>query len=300
MKEKILGVINREQYFLMYRGGAGGEFLSNLISENSTKFRNYDSSSYSPGLNRTQISLPKFYQCLTSVKCKTQSNDDLVRKMMKSHQLNDFNIFESINEAHAFLDSGPPPLIRIHYTFSDCFNLSNTWIIVQDESKWFDYTSNLLCLKSGIRKLDREEVKGVFYYRLSEIPERKQKVDQALEYIEKNNIKTLYGIQYEPLFCDPNILDISFDELFNTDPVELIHQYGKFFDQPYEEFYSLTMKRINNRMNVIPFSKIFEKGYIENIFGVERDLSKDIKDWHDKNLALLSQHGFEIDKYLHE
>lgn len=294
---EIKKILDREQYFLMYRAGAGGEFLSDLITSHTTRFRKVESN-YHGSVNRTQINLPKFYQCFTAVKTKDKSLDVLIDKIIKAHTIFGYDLQSSIDEANYFLDNGKPPLIRIHYTFTDYFTKNNTWLLIQDDIKWFEYTSNLYYLKSGLSPIPREEIKSIFYYPLANTPKYKEKIDGALQYIETNNIEKVYQVQYEPLICDPNEFSIGYDELFSTKPEDLIKKYGSFFDQPYSKFYATTMEKIGNRVNIIPFSKIFVPGFLENLFNLDSSVTDEIENWHRKNLLLLNSYDFETAKYM--
>jgi hypothetical protein len=51
----------------------------------------------------------------------------------------------------------------------------------------------------------------------------------------------------------------------------------------------LYKKSVENNYNIIQMSKMFEKGYLEDIFNIPgNDFHKDLMTWHERNLLLIS------------
>ncbi len=88
-------------YYFMYEGGAGGEFLSNLISKHSDLFRKYSELDCSVNEdNRTFVKIPKLFEYVGSSRLRKKEGDTellLINSIRKQIELSlnfDFWNFE--------------------------------------------------------------------------------------------------------------------------------------------------------------------------------------------------------------
>jgi len=301
-------LIDYPVYYLMYPGGTGGEFLSNLISLYSNKFRSNVSKKITvDDKNRTFVWLEPFFQTVSSSRLKKHGIDELVTALKDQHNFLNFDIKESTDQAIAYLTKERPPLIRCHVSTNSYFHNNNTYLILPDDVKWHKYKEILIFIKALINKhycpTDKEKIK-FFEYDLSSLtsnPGLFNLHNSALDWVIKNNITDLYEIQLAVIRNSHHVVELtaSFDEIFNTDPITLFKKYNHIMCK-FEVEYEHSFNRLHDKViSVIKYSEIFKKGYLENIFDIESDeFHKKLIEWHEKNLELMTKYDFDTTPYI--
>jgi len=301
-------------YYLMYPGGTGGEFLSNLISIYSNKFRS-KVSNYTrvDDKNRTKVWLVPFFQILSSCRVKKSSNtingtDELINVIKEQHNFLKFDIKESTEQAINYLTKEEkPPLLRCHGSTNSYFHNNNTYLILADDRKWHEYKEILLFLKALMNKYycptDKDRINFFEYERSSSINdlEMTNLYSDALEWTIKNNITNLYEIQLDVIkhtYLLKNKITASFQEVFNTDPITLFKKYNHVMCD-FESQYYFLHDRLNGKViSIIKYSEIFKKGYLEKMFDIESDeFHEKLIEWHEKNLEVMSEYNFDYTKF---
>jgi hypothetical protein len=292
-------------YYLMYPGGTGGEFLSNLISIHSSKFRNKVSSHVNQNNNnRTHVFLLPFFQIVSSSRTKSLEFDDFVTAIKKQHNFLNYDIKEKTDEAIKYLnEDSKPPLIRCHVSTNSYFQKNNTYVILADNNKWHSYKEILLFLKALKNKhyCPTIEIKRKFFeYELSSSTndiKLHNLYNSALDWVIKNDITEMYEMQLDVIKCSID-LNVTFAEIFKTNDDALFKKYNHIICD-FESQYKYLYPKFNNKViTVIQYSKIFKKGYLENIFDIESDeFHEKLLNWHERNLELMSKNGFNYNEY---
>lgn len=308
-------LLNYPAYYFMYPGGTGGEFLSNLISTYSSKFRS-EVSTYIrvTDKNRTHVFLLPFFQIVSS--CRIQKPihsshfsmsevDDLVTTIKNQHDFMRYSVTEKTDEAIAYLTKDQkPPLLRCHVSTNKYFTNNNTYLLLADNKKWHTYKEILLFLKVLLNKHDcpteTKKIKFFEYERSSNVVNKElfNLYNNALDWVIKNDISELYEIQLDVIKHMLTDDRITFAEIFNTDPISLFKKYNHIICD-FESQYNYIYPKLNNAViEVIKYSKLFKKGYLEKIFNIESDeFHEKLIEWHERNLELMSKNGFDCNKY---
>jgi hypothetical protein len=67
------------------------------------------------------------------------------------------------------------------------------------------------------------------------------------------------------------------------------------FEAEYKYLFDRSKDKV---IEIVKYSKIFQKGYLENMFDIESDeFYEKLIQWHEKNLALMNKNGFDISPY---
>jgi hypothetical protein len=298
----------------MYPGGTGGEFLSNLISIYSNKFRSKVSDTiFVNDSNRTSVRLLPFFQIVSSCRLKRPTDiingvDDLINVLREQHTFLNLNIKESTEQAINYLTKEEkPPLLRCHVSTNSYFHNNNTYLILADNKKWHKYKEILIFLKALLNKhycpTDKDRIRFFEYERSSSIGDLKMfnLYNDALEWTIKNNITDMYEIQLDVIkhkYLLKAEITASFDEIFNTDPVALFKKYNHImckFEAEYKHLFDRSKDKV---IEIVKYSKIFKKGYLENMFDIELDeFHEKLIEWHEKNLELMSINNFDYTEY---
>lgn len=297
---------NYPQHYLMYRGGSGGEFLSDLIAEYSGKFRKFDPKRKQviKHTNRTLLRLPSFYQSVSAVRTRSSNFDNFLMDIYNIHKFNNIDIHTSANDAIAFLkEHTSPPLFRTHISFNPYFTKHNAHMILVDTENWYDYKEILIFLKAHtpIECNSSIELTNVFNYELGSSINNvvvHTLLNNALEWTIKNNIKTLSSIQIDTvklMALDPTI---TFEDIFYNTPLDVFKKYNHI-DNTFLDYYNFVEPKMKNQVNIIKYSNLFDKGYLEDMFDIESDeFHTKLIQWHDANLKLMLENKFDISRYV--
>ena len=297
---------NYPQHYLMFRAGSGGEFLSDLIAEYSDKFRKFDPKRKQviKHTNRTLLQLPFFYQSVSAVRTQSTNFDNFLMDIYNIHKFNNVDIRTSTNDAISFLnEQTAPPLFHIHISINQHFTKNNSYLLLLDTAHWYNYIDILLLLKTQLPIIcnTNEELIDAFKYQLGASinnVDTYKLLNDALEWTMKNNIKTVSNIQIDTLplmTADPTI---TFDDIFCNSPVDVFKKYNHI-NNKFLDYYNSIEPRVRDSTNVIEYSKLFNKGYLEDMFDIKSDnFHSKLLQWHDNNLKLMTRHEFDIAPYI--
>ena len=296
---------NYPQHYLMYRGGSGGEFLSDLISEYSDMFRKFDPSRKTvvENTNRTLLKLPFFYQSVSAVRTRSTNFDDFVMDIYNIHKFNNVDVHTSVDNALSFLkENSSPPLFRTHVSFNPYFTKQNAHMILVDTDYWYDYKEILIFLKAHtlIKCNSDIELANIFNYELGSSinnPVIHKLLNDAIDWTIKNNIKTLSSIQIDTvklMALDPTI---TLSDIFYNSPLDVFKKYNHI-NNSFLDYYNFVEPKMRDQVNIIKYSKLFNNGYLEDMFNIESDeFHAKLIQWHDNNLKLMLENKFDISRY---
>ena len=292
------------QYYLIYRGGSGGEFLSYLISKYSPKFRKIADKKLIKDINRTQLYLPNFFECLSRTRSNSLTQSDLIKELAIIFYNRKEDISSATTEAINFLKAdNKPPLIRCHMTTNPYFNMNNSYWILADNEVWHNYAGELLFLKAmnnfhyvnGI-----EDIQKIFNVHLDGSAndiDRYNIIRIGINWAIENNVKQINDIQMT-MIAWGMILDpmLSYSEIFNSTPIEVYKRYAQLYSY---NTYNDSNQSLIDKGNLIRYSNLFAKGYLEEMFSIEsNDFHNELIEWHNSNLDLLSKNNFDTTSYL--
>jgi hypothetical protein len=292
-------------YYLMYQGGAGGEFLTNLISQHSMLFKKYTKDDMRiDENNRSFVKIPNLFQLVGANKSKKRIGDPIDTLIATIKKTAGDELQYNIRDSIKYLNSdSKPPLFRCHLSTNEYFG-KNTYLMLIDTSDWYDYTQSLLFLKVSNKMhscpTDEERIKLFEYEFQVHINNIKihQCLTDGLEYVIKNKIDMVYEQHIITLELMPFIPELTIDYIFSTDPIELHKKYYKFqnsHDEIYQRFEEIYEKR---NATFIKYSRLFQKGYLENLFEIDStSFHYELLEWHERNLELMSKNNFDYTKY---
>jgi len=301
---------NYSVYYLMFGGGAGGEFMSNLISKHSNKFRKNVSNNVTvTPQNRTLVELPKFFHLVYHCNLTyTSSMSDLINVLKTKHDFLGYNIKDTIEQAIDYLEQdNKPPLLRCNILSNSYFNKENTYLICADNEKWYTYAGCLLFIKDisvAVHCQSEADIIKFFEHDRSRyINDAKLSglLNAALDWIIKNEISIMYPIQLDVITYMRYDKTITFDEIFKSSPIELYNKYFYKIMGNFESYSNYQIPSLKERgVTIINYSMIFVKGYLEEIFDIDSDseFHDQLIDWHEKNLSLMAVYGFDTASYI--
>jgi hypothetical protein len=290
----------------MAEGGEGLEYITYLISNYSPKFTNGEV--YQDiNLNRWHTKEIWFYYILAQAMTPNPNVDHLVDYLhdafIENNKINNQEDIDScLKNAKLFHESLiKPPLLRTHYSNCDYFNTSNTWLLYLDDIKWFEYRWCLWYIKNWNNTILKKDFGRVIYshktYRVMENIST-MSYDKLLELIESKNLEQLPEgyitfLKFVPSDYDlTDYLDNSLSDLFEKIKPTIPLQYENIKSK-HSTANTLT------KVNILNYSDIFTKGYLENIFEITSDeFHTNLIDWHEKNLSLMSSYGFDTTPYI--
>ena len=297
---------NYPQHYLMYRGGSGGEFLVDLISQYSDMFRKFNPNHrfVNSNTNRTSLQSPFFYRCMKMVQTRSADFDDLVTGVCNIHKFNNVDVSTSIKEAASFLkENTATPLFHIHISFNEYFTKKNSHVILLDTDYWYNYIDILLMLKTQfpmVCKSDTDLIEA-FKYQLGASINNEvtyKLLSNAVEWAKQNNIKTVSNIQIDTVLSMISNPDITFDDIFYNSPVDVFKKYNHI-NNNFSDYYSNVEPKMRDSTNIIKYGEIFNKGYLEEMFNIESDeFHSKLIQWHDNNLKLMERNEFDITPYM--
>jgi hypothetical protein len=304
----ILDVLsNYPVYYFMFRGGSGGEFLTNLISKHSSKFRN----NVSIGIdvtneNRTLVTLPTLFHMISYAKSDS-SVKDLIDTIKNKIEFLGYSVTTAVDEAIDYLKKdSKPPLFRCNILSNSYFTKDNTYLLLADTEKWYTYIGILLFLKDLAVKHycpnDADKIKFFEYDRSRYLNNAELSIllIDGLEWVIKNNISHLYGMQLDAIYYMQYDKTITFEQIFNTAPKDLFDKYFYKVVGDFESYSNDQISLLKERgVTIINYSNIFDKGYLEEIFEIDdREFHVQWINWHEKNLTLMTNHGFDTTSYI--
>jgi len=312
-KQEIKNILfNNPQHYLMADGGEGMEFISTLISKYSTKY--WKNESLITDKNRSHVKLPWFYTILSNMITYDSSIpkmiDDFHNLLIEHtayankdgsewHTPEDIDI--CINNVKTFYNTiDKPPLIKTHFSNSDYFTKENTFFIYPDEYKWFQYKWHMWYIKVWNGELNSADFDWVFHTRKTMFLLQGKSCsayDRLLKLVKDNKMEDMLEgyIAYLDL-ADPDIdlegyLDIPMSELYRRAVLDLPKKYNRWVGN---------LKSMNtfDKVNVIEYSKVFKKGYLEDMFEISSDnFNDEMSKWHNKNLSVMEKFNLNTQPY---
>jgi len=312
-KQEIKNILfNNPQHYLMKDGGEGMEFISTLISKYSTKY--WKNESLITDKNRSHVKLPWFYTILSNMITYDSSIpkmiDDFHNLLIEHtayankdgsewHTPEDIDI--CINNVKTFYNTiDKPPLIKTHFSNSDYFTKENTFFIYPDEYKWFQYKWHMWYIKVWNGELNSADFDWVFHTRKTMFLLQGKSCsayDRLLKLVKDNKMEDMLEgyIAYLDL-ADPDIdlegyLDIPMSELYRRAVLDLPKKYNRWVGN---------LKSMNtfDKVNVIEYSKVFKKGYLEDMFEISSDnFNDEMSKWHNKNLSVMEKFNLNTQPY---
>ena len=292
--QRVKYILDMPQHYLMYRGGAGGEFLASQVYQYSTKFKNTSISSVTNKNNKTIADVNEFHRAINSASFKLlKSSDDLIQSITTNILKQKDPIFlldKTITTLDLLNEQGTELLFRIHELPHEYF-YNKTFLVYSTQNKWRDYWNKLYFIKgsynlTALQALNSTGVREDYNSNL---------IKDLIEYCKENNIKEVNQNHFH---------DIIMYRL-NKSQIEKLLKYP--LNNTYE------MKHINflvgdsflnsstfdfDNYRTISYSRYFEQGYLEDKFEIDsNEFHDNLIEWHEKNLKLLSTNGFDITEF---
>ena len=294
----------KTQDWLQFPGGSGGEFFALHISKYSSIYENLTHLTTVNKENRTIIELPKFFKLMASVPAMSGNLNDLYDGIIRDAQILKLDLNKELDIAENFIKN-KKYLLRVHYSVNDYFNKQNSFAVIPDNELWLEYTSLMLVIKACSYRIDYN-LASIYFdeYTIKNNKDRK-KYDDALKWMLDNNQTEIY---FGHRYCIEYLEEIgSYKDIF---AMSLVDIYNFFFNKIKEKplpscpvyhnnFIQESKDMLTGKVNVIEYTKIFDKGYLENMFNINNPMfHQELLEWHTKNISLIKSYGFETDKFI--
>ncbi len=292
--------------YIMYRGGAGGEFLTYNISKCSDDYEELIASDF--GNNRWNLEVPAFINAIALSRCKQQPIDTLIDRIKDLIVLKGLSEEQVIANLEKYLANRPrKKLFRAHISLNEYF-YGRTYFLNLDNQQCFDYCNILQYIKVGSREIEvgTPEFNDSFFgngHLIGNIILDQSILTRTSKLLIQGIGKITYAhlnILHSNFLSDSNISEDKLVEFLNTTPDKLKDQYYDFFFQKLKE------SRYESEQNIILpntipiiYSRLFEDGYLEGIFNIKTDeFRKNLLKWHQDNLILMREFGFDVSPYV--
>ena len=293
---------NNPIHFIMYVGGAGGEFLSSLISKYSEKYQYILATKEKNNRWHTLHSRLMSHFCSCASIFSEDRSDDLdaiIDRILNIIEKTITDIDNIIYNADStFKNYNNTTLSRLHLSDNTFFTKENTFLLYLD-SKWLRYAGILMHLKSSSEKFHKfelqfnskvEQFKQANYTNnsLDEMIEFLKTADD-IEFVTVGHLEIIKESKAITGELDMNVfLRMSSSELFN----QYKHLTFKYYTEP--RYFLNWENKIAERVNIIDYDKIFTKGYLEEMFDIQGDdFHNELIQWHEDNLALIKDAGID-------
>ena len=301
--EDIKEIVNSNPIqFIMYVGGAGGEFLSILISKYSKKYQHIPA--IKQGYNRWISS----HSRLMNYFCSHASlfNPDLIDNLdtiinrIIDHIENEGGNIDDIiyNADSTFKSHNNITLSRVHLSDNNFFTKENTFLLYLD-SKWLRYAGILMHLKSNSEKLRKFE----FHFN-SKVEQFKHShsnnsMNEMIEFLKTADDIEFVTVGHLEIVKESKAVtgELDMNVFLRLSSAELFNQYNRITFKYYSKPWNFLdwEDKIAKRVNVIDYDKIFTKGYLEEIFDIQGDeFHNELIQWHEDNLALIKDAGIDL------
>jgi len=286
---RLHALLSRPQEFVVYDAGCGGEYITNRITEYSSKYQKstFAPSKLDPQVNRTNITYPAIYQHIIGPNAeRLESKQGLIQQL--AHH--DLIVDQELTLAEQFFEQCAVPLFRIHVTKSKFFLEHPTHHLLA-HGIWHKYADALVLIKITMTLED-----FIQHSILSRGPDSvnscKFTMEEIRAYMTENNIVNAGYMTFRLLFS-PGIPQAvqTLDELFNSTVLDLYH---RFYQNTPSWFLKKRAKEVQPA-TFLDLSRIVrEPRYLADKFHIEdwSGFHSGIVQWHGDNLRLLAQHGF--------
>ena len=281
--------------YIIYVPGAGGEFLSSVISKYSN---NYDPIQVIRNQSNRWQSHHSILINDISSSFSNSINFDLdsvinetVNRIINSNL--DLNDIVTQSET-TFKKRNKKNLFRLHLTNNDFFTKNNSFLLNLN-SYWLKYASLLLFLKvynNPIVKFDAEFNIAINRLQFNKI---NSNLDLLIEFLKSSDIDNTTLAHLEIANEDVTITgNLDMNTFLRLPPKELYNQYSHVLFRYYYEpkIFLEWQNKIALHTNVIDYDKIFNKGYLEEMFDIQSDdFHQELIQWHENNLKLMKDSG---------
>ena len=133
----------------------------------------------------------------------------------------------------------------------------------------------------------------------------RRKYDDALKWMLDNNQTEIY---FGHRYCIEYLDEIgSYKDIF---AMSLVDIYNFFLNKIKKEhlpscpvyhtnFIQDSTAMLTNNVNIIEYTKIFNEGYLENMFNIANPVfHQELLQWHTTNILLIKSYGFNTDKFI--
>ena len=294
----------KTQDWLQFPGGSGGEFFALHISKYSPIYENLTHLTTVNSENRTVIELPKFFKLMASVPAMTGNLDDLYTGIIHDAKILRLELDKELDIAEKFIKD-KKYLLRVHYSVNEYFNKQNSFAIIPDNELWLEYSSLMRVIKACSYKLDYNLASMYFDEYTSKSGRDRQKYDDALKWMLNNNQTEIY---FGHIYCIEYLDEIgSYKDIFTMSLVDI---YNFFLNKIkkvhlpscpvyHANFIQDSTTMLTDNVNIIEYTKIFNKGYLENMFNINNpEFHQELLSWHTTNISLIKSYGFDTDKFI--
>jgi len=294
LKQQINDIFAQYQlHYLAYNGGSGGEFLITKLRQYSNIYKTDADALRLDENNRTILHVTPFLSAIGFSRLDNGNIEDiknLIFKELLRVSAGDLNeAIKIINGTRPMLVTDKPNLCKLHLTTNSYFNKTNTWSIFIDNKESYTYINKLRFLKVFNNKSSVDSIIDTYKMNFWKLGSKLTILDEFSTWSKSVGITEIEEIYIACMMSNYIFPDFkNFKELISSTTTELYCKYINYLDGPYEnniQFFHDTTVNTNR----IYYSKLFEKGYLEEIFQITNDeFSKDLLEWHHKNLNAVS------------
>ena len=294
----------KTQDWLQFPGGSGGEFFALHISKYSSIYENLAHLTTVNKENRTVIELPKFFKLMASVPAMAGNLNDLYDGIIRDAKILRLDLDKELDIAENFIKD-KKYLLRVHFSVNEYFNKQNSFAIIPDNELWLEYTSIMRVIKACSYKIDYNLASIYFDEYTVKSGRDRKKYDDALKWMLDNNQTEIY---FGHRYCIEYLDEIgTYKDIF---AMSLVDIYNFFFNKIkvkplpscpvyHTNFIQESKDMLTDKVNIIEYTKIFDKGYLGNMFRIsDPTFHQGLLEWHTKNISLIKSYGFETDKFI--
>lgn len=289
---------------LMYDDGAGGEFLIYLASKFSKDFATLQIKT-DESINRTILLFPTIFNVMSFIVSHVDPAETALEHFYKENKNIKKPLLEYINEIKQ--EYNPTRfLLRSHYQSDNPFN-GEKYVIQLTSKLHITYVDILRHIKITLRPILVEGNKIRLYTmdRFARHCKNKEDADKALalarsvfEYLHNQKLDYLKNIYEGHLSMISVLINENYDINFSS----LIDVFSKTPDELFKQFHNggnFKWTQHIDGVTVINYSDIFVPGYLEELFNIEntQEFRNELNSWHNKNLMLVQQHGFDSEMF---
>lgn len=300
IRKQIEEILSIPQEYLMYRGGAGGEFLLGQIYKYSDIYKN-DSFKLNPRDNNKFSTDSLFiHGFMTDARVHKHVRNTLTLNGLTyflAAQIIDIGsedfVLSSLHKINEMQLPNRKLLFRIHESRNSYF-FNKTFLLFADLAGTWDMYWRLLSLCKVPIEMEFLERTGNDFTGYN-IDIREHRLDTIIEYCAENNIKNINRVVFNHAVSN-NLSKKEIHTLINTPLSNIItDEKINIFVHANRQFF----KTINhNNYKKVEYINYFNKGYLEDIFEIDsNEFHDNLIQWHENNLTLLSKNGFNIEPY---
>lgn len=301
MKQRIKRILENDKIrWLIYPGGAGGEFLNLLINKYAEDYYDYSSAAFNKfgnnKVNRYSVYTPVLFEPLIGSDVIFGGIDEISEFIEKFHISKNRKIADIVEEFERFLElSNKKYLIRMHPKGNAYFLDSRSYVISMNTANDVRYITSLVVLKikgtDHCHTYSKDQLISRIQFLLNTTTKYKPLLNDLLSQAQALQVEAINSTIYSSL-CETNlryiqqipdflnsgtkIMDLILNEAFSTTDeliLQQVHSKNKWILPPATE---------------IKFERILEKGYLESFFGITNaGFRKELLEWDYRNRYLI-------------